>query len=339
MSAWVGRMRPAIVLLTERLAPTTLLVGPGPGTSSAQLASWPATSSMLVASCVATLSLLASVMPLRVNAQERAHHVGVAVQSPSASAFLATAKEGTRRYASLDSAIADGYRRLGGDLPTMGEHWIHPSRVMFGRLDAARPSILLYVRHDGAPLLAGVAYTVVLARDAPYPDYPAGQGAWHEHNGTVDEETLPLGHAMHTPSTQPTRVAILHAWVWIENPRGVWTADNWMLPFVRAGLTPDSAHAAAARALSLTATGAVDYYVRVIATTVGGDEAQLTHARAEVERAATRVADIRRTASQQLGDADAQRLETVWDELWVRIAADGDGARAARVRRLHDGLR
>ena len=284
-----------------------------------------------------TLLLAASVLSADLRAQEHAHHVAGTTEQPCVAAFLAAAKEGTRRYASLDSAIADGYRRLGDDLPSMGEHWVHPARVMFGRIDAARPSILLYVRVDGAPVLAGVAYTTVLARDAPYPDFPAN--AWHEHNGTVDEETLPLSHAMHTPTTLETRVAILHAWVWIDNPRGAWTADNWMLPFVRAGLAPDSAHDGAARALSLAPTGAVAHYARVIATTVGGDEVQLAQAREELQRAAVRVAELRRTVSQKLNDKDAERLEEVWDELWERIARGGDEARAGRVQRLYDGLR
>lgn len=287
--------------------------------------------------CAARLALMLVMLPLVVSAQEHAHHVAVTTERPDAAAFLAAAKEGTRRYASLDTAIADGYRRLGGDLPSMGEHWIHPTKVMFGRIDGARPSILLYVRVAGAPVLAGVAYTTVLARDAPYPDFPSG--AWHEHNGTVDEETLPLSHAMQMPTTLETRVAILHAWVWIDNPRGVWAADNWMLPFVRAGLEPDSAHSAAARALSLMPPNAVAHYTRVIATTVGGDDAQLAHAREELERAATRVADIRRDISHHLSDADAERLEAVWADLWQRIAQGADTARAARVQRLYDGLR
>ena len=287
--------------------------------------------------CASRLALIRVVLPLVVGAQEHAHHVAVTTERPDVTAFVAAAREGTRRYASLDSAIADGYRRLGGDLPSMGEHWIHPAKVMFGRIDAARPSILLYVRVAGAPVLAGVAYTTVLARDAPYPDFPSD--AWHEHNGTVDEETLPLSHAMRMPTTLETRVAILHAWVWIDNPRGVWTADNWMLPFVRAGLTPDSAHAGAARALSLLPPNAVAHYARVIATTVGGDDAQLAQARDELQRAAARVADIRHDISHQLSDEDAERLEAVWDELWTRIAQGSGTARAARVQRLYDGLR
>jgi hypothetical protein len=281
--------------------------------------------------------LVVAVAPPVVNAQEHAHHVAATTQRPGAAAFLAAAREGTRRYTSLDSAIADGYRRLGGDLPSMGEHWIHPARVMFGRIDAARPSILLYVRTDSGPRLAGVAYTTVLGRDAPYPDFPAG--AWHEHNGTVDEETLPLTHAMRMPTTQETRVAILHAWIWVENPRGVWAADNWMLPFVRAGLAPDSTLGGAARALSLLPAGAVAHYARVIATTVGGDDAQRARAREELQRAAAQVAAIRSGVSQWLSDRDAERLEAVWNELWACIARDGDETRAARVQRLHDGLR
>lgn len=277
--------------------------------------------------------------PPFVGAQLHAHHVAATSQHHDVTAFLSAAREGTRRYHTLDSAIADGYRRIGDDLPSMGEHWIHPARVMSGRVDRSRPSILIYARGGGGPLLAGVGWTTVLAPGETYPDFPAGPGAWHEHNGTVDEETLPLSHAARVASSADTRVAILHAWVWVANPRGVWNADNWMLPFVRAGLQPDSAQATAARALSLAPHGAVEHYARVIATSVGGDTAERSRARAALQRAADEVRAELRGVTGVLDAAAAHRLEYTWGQLWVRLGDGDDAARAARLRELQDLLR
>lgn len=278
------------------------------------------------------------VLPPDVEAQRHAHHVTTTTQRHGAAAFLDAARAGTRRYHVLDSAIADGYRRIGDDLPSMGEHWVHPGLVMVGRFEAERPSILIYARGEAGPLLAGVAWTRLLADGEEYPDFPAGPGAWHEHNGTVDDETLPLSHAMRTPASAGTRVAILHAWVWIANPRGTWNADNWMLPFVRAGLAADSSRARAARALSLTAPGAVEHYARVIATGTGGDHAARARAREALQRAADEVTVVKRDIRDSIDDGAAVRLEAIWDGLWRTLGADGDAPRAARLHALRDLL-
>ena len=49
--------------------------------------------------------------------------------------FVAQARVAANRFRSLDSAIADGYRRLGMDFPAMGEHWVNRSAVLAGKLD------------------------------------------------------------------------------------------------------------------------------------------------------------------------------------------------------------
>lgn len=238
--------------------------------------------------------------------------VGAAV--PDANAFLATAKGATNRYQLLDSAIAAGYRRIGGDIPSLGEHWVHPGLVMSGPIDPARPSVLIYTRTPSGPVLAGVAWTKVLGAGEPYPDAPAGRDAWHEHNGSVAIESLPMHHdhgAMET--MEPTRVAILHAWIWIENPRGTWVADNWALPLVRAGLQPDSVAVEAAQALSLTAPGAVEYYERAAAASlVRTGSTALMQRRAMIAAAAEQAKAVRADEPDRLSAAQVARLGEIW---------------------------
>jgi len=298
------------------------------------------TSAACVVAALGVITLMTPAM-MSVSAQEHAHHsMPQAAAAPdAATAFVVSAREGTARYQSLDSAIIDGYRRVGGDIPSMGEHWIHPARVMSGILVARRPSVLIYTRVAGQPKLAGVAYTAVLRPGDPYPDSPAGADAWHEHNGGVDEGTLPLAHAAHAPSQEPTRVAVMHACIWVANPRGVWVADNWAMPFVRAGLRPDSAAWAAAHALALTADGGPAYYERAIALTVGTDEPLRTRAHIALTESAAAATAIRDAASGRLTVSDLARLDSIWNGLWAGLAASSTAAQAERLNRLTDSHR
>jgi hypothetical protein len=253
----------------------------------------------------------------------------------SGDAFLARARVAVQRYASLDSAIAAGYRQLGGDLPSLGEHWIHPGLVMSGGIDPSRPSVLIYIRTASGPTLAGAAWTKVLGPGEPYPSRPAGPDAWHEHNGSVADETLPMMHhhgAM--SSAEPTRVAILHAWIGIENPSGVWVADNWALPFARAGLHADGASVAAARAMSLTAPGAVPYYERVIESAAGTDSAVLGRARTLIERSAEEATTVRRGSLDHLSEAQLAQLTDLWTRLWAEVTNGPPSGRDEQLRRL-----
>jgi hypothetical protein len=240
----------------------------------------------------------------------------------SEATYLANARHVAIRYASLDTAIAAGYRRIGGDVPSLGEHWVNPGMVMLGRVDPETPSVLIYVRTPAGPRMAGVAWTTVLRPGEPYPDSPVGRAAWHEHNGTVAEETLPMHHHGAMASNDPTRIAILHAWVGIENPAGVWVADNWALPYIRAGLRPENVTPVMGRALSLAAPGATSYYVRVVEKAVGDDAQALDRTRAQIDSAAREIIAVTSTASQELTAGQRARVEGTWTSLWERLGQD-----------------
>ena len=165
-------------------------------------------------------------------------------QSVDATArMLAAAREGTMRYRSIDSAIADGFKRVGVEFPAMGEHWVNVARVLENRFDPARPSVLTYITDGGRRRLAGVAFTALLADGEQPPSSAAPQVYWHEHNGSVAEESLPLHHAAGTAAdvgSGAPRLSILHAWVWLPNPAGPFVTDNWTLPLARVGI--DASH-------------------------------------------------------------------------------------------------
>jgi len=152
--------------------------------------------------------------------------------------FATAVREATARYRDQAAAIADGYRRIGPDFPSMGEHWISIPLIVSGTVDPLRPPILEYAPLHGRPTLVGVAYTQLLRSGRPTAPLPASPDDWHYHAGTVDEESFILGHAAghaHLESEGP-RIAVLHAWVWADNPAGFFATDNWALPYLRLGL-------------------------------------------------------------------------------------------------------
>ncbi len=239
-------------------------------------------------------------------------------------AFLARARAGTSRYRDQHSARIDGYKPVGVEFPAMGTHWVHFGRMLDDSLVAERPPVLIYVNVGGHPQLAGVGYTDLLSRDEPPPSALA-PGAWHEHNGTVADESFSLSHASAHPTGTPDgsemRLAVLHAWLWIPNPAGVFVTDNWALPSLRLGIAaPPDTPRDALHALALAADE--DRYL-VLALRTGLDlspaeEAAAVVAFTEQRAHAMREIDELRRGSGLTPDATA-RLAARWSETWAAL--------------------
>lgn len=235
--------------------------------------------------------------------------------------FAACALFATRKYRDQAEAILDGFRPIGDDFPAMGEHWIHVGRVFDGRLDPARPEILSYARLDGEPVLLGVAYALPLLAGESPPSWPVAPEAWHDHYGSLDEETFqPRSHM--DPSADGPRIAMLHAWIWAENPDGLFAADNWAIPYLKLGLEPDPVSADAARALSLLSGGDA-FFGDLVQESAELSGAQRSRAADLLARTRARVAGLLETGSQErpqsrLDDATLARLAG----LWVGLAGD-----------------
>jgi hypothetical protein len=128
---------------------------------------------------------------------------------------------------------------------------------------------------------------------------------------------------------------MLHAWLWTNNPDGIFAAENWTIPFVRLGLTaPPDAPAAAGKALSLVA-GGTDHLLMTIEAAAPLNVRE----RGAVNRAVNgarhaAMAVLERRLTSMVTAADATRLAGVWNRLWPRIDAAVAPAAADRVRRL-----
>lgn len=190
----------------------------------------------------------------------------LAAQSDPA-AFVQAVREATRRYADQSVAIADGYRKVGPDFPSMGEHWISVSRIVRGTVVPLEPPILEYAMLGGRPTLVGVAYAQLVREGLPTSSLPAPADAWHYHAGSVDEESFILGHASGEAASAAAgpRIAVLHAWVWIDNPAGLFATDNWALPFARLGLPlPTAAREPSEVTLAASLAGGGERYLATL---------------------------------------------------------------------------
>ena len=222
--------------------------------------------------------------------------------------FLERARSATAKYQDQSTAILEGYRRIGRDFPAMGEHWIRLDLLFDGRIDAEHPEVLTYVQVEGKAKLTGIAYAVPLLPGESPPDLPAPKDAWHDHYRTIEDETIrPLHHLPATASSVP-RIAMLHAWIWAPNPDGVFAADNWAIPYIRAGLMlPEHEPRAAALALSLL-TGSVEYFTATVDAVASPTREQ----RVAVDAA---FASARSAVERNVRENRIDALSDIWSEL------------------------
>ena len=268
------------------------------------------------------------------------------------SKFIALGRAGTARYREQRAAVDDGYRRVGMDFPGMGEHWVSLEYVITGVFDPARPAILSYTPVNGKPELVGAVYAVPIgAREQP-PLFPASvPKAWHLHSGSIDDESLLLDHDLvepaqhsHGANDDPTRLAVLHVWMWAENPAGLFATDNWSLPFRRLGLAaPASMTPAArdaARALSLSVGDGAEYFRRLTVAVTRPLTDQEIAAVTEVLAGGRRAADewlARRRATgwqPELSAAELEAVADVWRGVTSSIARRLTGDARARFSKL-----
>ena len=275
------------------------------------------------------LLVLALAAPVAAQHAHPAHgHAPPAEATPDSAqvAFLASATQALRAFADPADALAAGFRPLGPDMPHMGQHWVHPGRAVGRAVDPAEPSMLTYLPVDGADVLTGAAWTVPVGPGEAPPDFP-WPGAWHAHAGRLMDEAFGLVPHGVRDDGRP-RLAMLHAWTGVANPDGVFAADNWALPFVRAGLAvPGAVTADAGRAVSLAAG-----YRAFFAEAIGRAAAPNADQRRRVDA----VLDARSQAVRRLlphhGPPDVAALEREWrtvgaeieaavPELWLSLSA------------------
>ncbi|MEO5580275.1 MAG: hypothetical protein ABIR58_06420 [Gemmatimonadaceae bacterium] len=284
----------------------------------------------------AVLATLAVGMPGAAHGQSQrseslAHdHVSAAVKGTDAS--VTRLLDGTRKAAGefhdRRAAIASGYRRIGPDVPSMGEHWISPRLVVADSFDVNRPALLTYIMVAGQPALTGVVYAVPLTAGQSPPTIFGSDAMWHEHNGTLDEEALLPDHHTAPSAAKGTRLSILHAWLWSPNPQGMFATDNWTIPFLRLRLlAPATSKENAGRALSLL-SGAEEYYVNLAGAAAAAVVRPLLN---QCEMTAAKIVERARKENRALTDGDTDDLGRAWTDAMIAVASVADPEVARRI--------
>jgi hypothetical protein len=203
-----------------------------------------------------------------------------AAVAPAAQVQLAHVEAAVQRYRDFEVAKREGWKAFGGDEPLMGQHWYHPKGPDYqssaARLDFARPSNLMYTEIGGRIVLTGVSFNVRLAPGERLPQGFAGSAdTWHVHDFekaiAAATETRPLLRWLaqswidanyRNKGDDRGRVAMVHAWVTLPNPDGVFADHNRTVPYLKLGLPAAWASGAskeAARGLHLaTVRGCAD---------------------------------------------------------------------------------
>ena len=240
------------------------------------------------------------------------------LQAPGDTALaslVARARAGTEALRHPDGARLAGYHPVGPDFPGMGRHWIHTSLILRTAPDPSQPPVLEYAELNGTTTLVGVAYAVLVNSDTAPTSLPVPAAAWHFHQGTVDEESFLRSHAGVThmmPGPPGPRLAVVHAWIWLDNPDGLFATDNWALPYARLGLhVPAHGSRAAARALALAAGDGGRMYLEALIHAVGQPSDSETAAVASVVR--------RHQAQARARASETAALEECWRALWIDV--------------------
>jgi hypothetical protein len=149
-------------------------------------------------------------------------HPTLAQQRAAAELAEAT-RVATRRYVTLDAALAAGYAlpkvRTGADVHVENKAFATDGRV----LDPQRPEMLVYVIGGGKATLLGVVFVMPRAgMPGPEPGGPITR--WHAHN--ICLTALPPGFGIVSPfgscpalSIALTSPEMMHLWV-VDNPAG-----------------------------------------------------------------------------------------------------------------------
>jgi hypothetical protein len=121
---------------------------------------------------------------------------------------LQQARAATARYRNLKNAIADGYKNINVVSPNMGHHYMK-SQWVDATFDIQKPEILVYSKdEDGSFELVAVEYAIPIELTPDVsPEGFTGTGDVWDHN---------LGF----------KLWLLHAWVWKNNPAGVFNPTN-----------------------------------------------------------------------------------------------------------------
>ena len=272
------------------------------------------------------------------------HTIRSSNDSLSEKSMIVKIRVATEKFKSPENARNAGYRPMGPDMPNMGMHWINTGLAVQRSIDFEKPSTLTYLPVDGELKLTGVAYTTPVNSGEKAPELPIKSMTWHYHSGNLEEEA----HGVHNEQMQFDEVAqmnlaMLHAWVWSDNPAGTFSADNWALSYYRFGLKPPNLselNPELSKALFL-ASGNVDYYLKFIELSTESELTERDKIKEILTEYSSKINDdikINETGS-NLSSERFNNISKLWKEMWDNIKEELDKDEWANVEMQLDGHR
>lgn len=129
-------------------------------------------------------------------------------------------RKATARYHRVEVAEADGYVQasecVSSPLGGMGYHYLNEEYLNDGVIDPSKPDFILYEpMKNGKLRLVGVEFVVIAAQWDANNDAPPMLG-----NQILEDRRGPGFGGAPFPNYQ------IHAWIWKNNPAGIYTAFN-----------------------------------------------------------------------------------------------------------------
>lgn len=168
--------------------------------------------SLVIAAVSAVFTACADEAPLAPSQQSAISAQGATLATVEENTALATLRRVTARYHDIDTAFADGFVLLHEcenrpDEGPVGAVYVHVDRLMDGIIDPETPDALIYEPgRDGKMNLVGAEFAV------PYPLWTS--------------QTPPQFMGATFQPEDEFGVFALHAWIWRENPEGMYAETN-----------------------------------------------------------------------------------------------------------------
>lgn len=117
----------------------------------------------------------------------------------------------TEKYRDVGKAIEDGYIDINLVMPKMGAHFLKES-LLDEKFEVDKPEILVYTpTADGKFMLTAVEYAVPV------------EMAHHTPEGFTGTDDVWVVNT-------DFNLWVLHAWIWYDNPEGIFNATNSRVP-------------------------------------------------------------------------------------------------------------
>lgn len=145
----------------------------------------------------------------------------------------------SEKYRDVEAALADGYIRLSNDVPNMGAHFISAGRAADGIFKPSEPEILLYSKDEsGRWNLTGTAFLLPTQQFGEgHPEaFDGPLDNWHVHyslctGAQVTSRTSTAEECRATGGIWTPNIGwMIHAWVVVDNPLGVFSMWNSNVP-------------------------------------------------------------------------------------------------------------